>query len=154
MNTKYYNIILKAIFITLVLISIVMYALDIIYSNKMHQIFLLMNPIYDSKLGYYHALANIFSLTYMINAYVLAFPILYLNAKNKIRGWLYLIITEVVISMFCYGLDIILKNYYLKPSGALLQFIAILSGASILYLILFAFYIFKNRKEKILHALS
>jgi len=152
MNTKHYNIILKVIFITLVLISIVMYALDIIYSNKMHQIFLLMNPIYDSKLGYYHALANKFSLTYRISAYVLTFLILYLNAKNKIKGWLYLIITEVIISAFCYGLGIIvLKNYYLKPSGALLQFIAILGYTSILYLILCVFYMFKNKKEKILH---
>lgn len=150
MNTRYPNIILKGIFITLVLISIVMYALDIIYSNKMHQIFLLMNPIYLSKLEYYHALANIFSLTYIISAYLLAFPILYLNAKNKIKGWLYLIITEVVISAFCYGLNIILKNYYLKPSGALLEFIAILSGTSILYLILWAFYMIKSRKGKIL----
>jgi hypothetical protein len=151
MNTKHYNIILKVIFVALVLISIVMYALDIIYSNKMHQLFLLMNPIYNSKLGYYHALANKFSLTYRISAYVLAFPILYLNAKNKIKGWLYLIITEVVTSAFCYGLDIILKNYYLKPSGALLQFIAILSGTSIFYLLLCVFYMFKNKKEKILH---
>jgi len=151
MNTKHYNIILKVIFVALVLISIVMYALDIIYSNKMHQIFLLMNPIYDSKLGYYHALVTRFSLTYRISAYALAFLILYLNVKNKIKGLLYLIITEVVISAFCYGLDIILKNYYLKPSGALLQFIAILGGTSILYLISGAFYMFKNKKEKILH---
>ena len=152
MNTKHYNIILKVIFVALVLISILMYALDIIYSNKMHQIFLLMNPIYNSKLGYYNALANKFSLMYRISAYVLTLPILYLNAKNKIKGWLYLLTTEVVISVFCYGLDIILKNYYLNPSGALLQFIVILGDASILYLIICIFYMFKNKKEKVLHA--
>lgn len=146
MNAKRYNIILKAIFVTLVLISIVMYALDIIYSSKMHQVFLLMNPIYNSKIEYYHKLANIFSSIYIISVYILAFPVLYLNAKNKIKGWLYLIATEVVISAFCYGLDIILKNYYLKPSGALLQFIATLGGTSIFYLILCGFYMFKDRR--------
>lgn len=149
MDTKRYNIILKAIFVTLVLISIVMYAFDIIYSNKMHQVFLLMDPIYDSKLEHYHALANTFSSMYIIGAYVLAFPVLYLNAKNKIKGWLYLIITEVVISAFCYGLDVILKNYYLKPSGALLQFMVTLGGTSVFYMILCAFYIFKDRKGKV-----
>lgn len=150
MNTKYSNIILKSILVALVLISIAMHALDIIYSNKLHQIFLLMNPIYNNKLKYYFALANTFSSAYMISANVLAFPILYLNTKNRIKGWLYLIITETVISAFCYSLDIILKNYYFKPSGALLEFIAILSSTSILYLLLCIFYMFKNRKEKIL----
>lgn len=153
MDNKYYNKTFKLIFIALVLIFIIMYSLNIVYSNKMHQIFLLMNPIYNNKLSHYHTLVTIFYWSYVISIYALAIPVFCLNTKNKIKGLLYLIIIEVVISSCCYGLDIILKYSYFKPSGEILQFEVSLVGTSIFYLILCAYYIFKKRKEKILRDL-
>lgn len=144
MGNKYYNVIPKVIIISLGLLCVIMYALDIIYSNKAHEILVLMNPAYNSELHNYDALCRTFSSLYILSVQALVFPMLYIGEKNKIKGWLCLIITQVIIFVFCYAQDIILRNFYFKPAGKVLEFGATLLGTSILYLILSLF----NIKER------
>lgn len=148
MKNKRNKNIVKAVFITLAAVSIIMYALGIIYSNKAHEIFVLMNQGNINELNYFHSLSNTLFSVHIVCIQALVFPIFYLNTKNKIRGWVYLNAIGILIFACCYMLDVISGNFYFKPSGDILQFAAILIGTYVIYFVLSIFYIFRNRKEK------
>lgn len=146
MTRKHY----KGIIVVLILISIVMYALDIIYSNKTHEIIILMDKSYNSQFQHYENIAQRASSLYIISLQALTVPILLLNKKHKFKGFLYLNIIEVLIFTICFGLEIILDSFYFKASSDIAQFIAILIGTAIIYSIMCLVHIFRNKKEQII----
>jgi hypothetical protein len=143
---KYY----KVAVVILILISIVMYALDIIYSNKVHEIIILMDESYNSQFKHYGNIAKRVSSLYITSIQALPIPILLLNKKHKFKGFLYLCIIEILIFAICFGLDIILDNFYFKPSAAIAQFISILIGTTMVYLFMCLILRFRNKKEQLI----
>lgn len=136
----------KVISIILSFIIILMYALDIIYSNKVHNLHILANPIYNNELLKYDSISILFSRLFIIGIHVLAIAIYCLNEKSKVKGLLYLNIAAVAVFSLCFGLDIILDNFYFTVSSKIVEFTVLLLSISIFYLILFVFGVLRNRK--------
>jgi len=141
MNTRFYKVIITV----LSLVSFIMYYLFIIYSDKAHKIFVLMDSTLNSILYHYSYISSVSFSLFIIFIHLIAFALFGMNMKNKVKGLLYLISTALVIFTFCFGLEIVFNYSYFNFNSDFLQFAVIMLSLFLLYSILCSCYLIRKK---------
>lgn len=135
----------KIIIVFSIIISAVLYAFHVIYDNKAHEIFMLMDISYNELMKSYSVVSSASISLFIIWIHLIAVYFFAINRKSLLKGLLHFVLIDIIIFVVSLCLEIILNYWRFEVSVAFMQFAVILVSAVLLYLASCAFYLLKKR---------
>ena len=144
MNKKHKKIIA---FIGIV-ISVILYSLYILYSNKTHQIFILKDISYNNLLTRYNTMANTIMRLFTISLHLVACYVFIIYKHKILKGIFHLALLNLLVFFFCIVIEKVLNYYRFDVFFAIIQFTMIMMSTLLFYLICYISYKLKNKYFK------
>ena len=116
-------------------VSIILYLLYILYSNKAHQIFMFKDIGNNDLLSRYDAITRTIIGLFTFCIHLLGYYMFSINRQEILKGMRNLALIDTSIFIFCFGLEKAFNYYRSDIIIALIQFLVISVSTLLLYLI-------------------